>query len=94
MKSAGVDHEWALPTTFKVSSYDSFWKNLEPSTFASWLASGKKIELDKHMVGRLDRILVDKSREYCKPADFKHLTVMAGTSDHMPISLKIQKKSH
>lgn len=93
MKSPGVDHDWALPTAFKLSNSISFWKNLDPSTLASWLASGDRRETNKHMVGRLDRILVDKSRDYSQPADVKVLSVMAGTSDHIPISLKIQRKS-
>ena len=96
MKSPGVDHAWALPTTFKPSTYDSFWKKLEPSTLASWLACGgdSRETTNKHMIGRLDRILVDRSREYSQPADMKYLTVMAGTSDHIPISLKLQRNSH
>ena len=43
-----------------------------------------------HMVGRLDRILVDKSREFREVQFLKYLTVLAGTSDHIPLYIKLK----
>ena len=43
-----------------------------------------------HMVGRLDRILVDKSREFREVEFVKYLTVLAGTSDHIPLYIKLK----
>ena len=38
MKVPGQDKDWALPTTFKVSSYQGLWKNFGPKSLAIWLA--------------------------------------------------------
>jgi len=93
MKTPGCDIKRALPSTFKVSSYETLWKHFDPDDLARWMEESRRgsgENFKTHMVGRLDRILVDKSREFREVEFVKYLTVLAGTSDHIPLYIKLK----
>ena len=41
MKTPGCDIKRALPSTFKVSSYETLWKHLDPDDLARWMEESR-----------------------------------------------------
>ena len=44
IKTPGCDIKGALPSTFKVSSYETLWKHFDPEDLARWMEESRLVQ--------------------------------------------------